>query len=103
MIAVRTEEANSAVHIEIVESSPENRGKNKDFNGVGGHLFAIAAKKSVEDGFGGFAYFTAKTNLIAHYQKELGAKLVSGRVMAIDEQAAYNLLSKYELIEEGDE
>lgn len=99
MIALKLDNANSAVHVDIVESSPENRGTNKEYNGVGGHLFAIAAEKSDSNGYGGFVYFTAKTDLIAHYQKELGAKLVSGRVMAIDEQAAYNLLSKYELIE----
>ncbi|WP_239027077.1 minor capsid protein [Streptococcus suis] len=100
MIALKVDHSNSAVHIDIVENSPKNRGGDKEYYGVGGHLFAIATKVSYTEGFEGFTYFTAKTDLVKHYQKELGAKVVAGRVMAIDEQAAYNLLSKYELIEE---
>ncbi|MCQ8264054.1 minor capsid protein [Streptococcus suis] len=100
MIALKVDHSNSAVHIDIVENSPKNRGGDKEYYGVGGHLFAIATKVSYTEGFEGFTYFTAKTDLVKHYQKELGAKVIAGRVMAIDEQAAYNLLSKYELIEE---
>lgn len=103
MIALKVDHNNSAVHIDIVENSPKNRGANKEYYGVGGHLFAIATKVSFAEGFDGFTYFTAKTDLIKHYQKELGAKVVAGRVMAIDEQAANNLLTKYELIEEDKE
>ncbi len=100
MIALKVDHSNSAVHIDIVENSPKNRGADKEYYGVGGHLFAIATKVSYTESFEGFTYFTAKTDLVKHYQKELGAKVVAGRVMAIDEQAAFNLLSKYELIEE---
>ncbi|BCP61340.1 hypothetical protein SUT328_05230 [Streptococcus parasuis] len=38
--------------------------------------------------------------MIKYYQKELGDKVLAGRVMVIDEKAANNLLNKYEPNEE---
>lgn len=97
LVALKPEARSHAVHIDIVEAAPHNIGKAGRYEGVGGHLFAIAAKKSKEYGFNGFTYFTAKSTLIEHYMKALGAIVVNPRlrIMAIDELAAKNLINKY--------
>jgi hypothetical protein len=85
----------------IVEAAPWNNPHNskfqgqKQYNGVGGHLFAEAARQSMEAGNEGYVSFIAKTNLIEYYQKELGATLIGGQRMAIDEEAAKALIERY--------
>lgn len=81
--------------VDIVESAPHNFGNKKRYVGVGGHLFAIACQLSFEAGCDGYVSFTAKNDLIEHYKKELGAKVVAGQRMYIDEQAARALVEKY--------
>lgn len=53
LIALKLEPGSHAVKIDIVESSPKNVGRGGRYEGVGGHLFAIAAKISIENGFSG--------------------------------------------------
>lgn len=81
--------------VDIVESAPHNIGHNGKYIGVGGHLFAIACKVSMEAGCDGYVGFTAKNNLIKHYQEALGAKVLFGQRMYIDEDAARELIDKY--------
>jgi len=45
--------------------------------------------------FKGFVAFTAKTKLIDHYEKTLGAYLFKNQRMIIDTQAARILVEKY--------
>ena len=104
LIALTKFERDKAVYINIAESAAENLGKNKVYNGVGGHLFAIAAKRSYDLGYGGFMFMDAKNaELVEHYRKSLGATLL-GRPhpyrMFIDEDAAGRLLKIYTLGEE---
>ena len=79
----------------LVENAPFNRGKGKKYVGVCGNLTAFGCKISLEYGFGGEIVFVPKTNLIPHYQKTLGAVLISKRRMAIFEKPAKDLLDKY--------
>lgn len=101
LIALRYEERSQAVYAHIAESAPQNRGKDKKYKGVGGHLFAIAAQKSIERGYGGFVFLDAKNQeLVQHYEEALGAVLVGmphPYRMIIDEEAAAMLLKKYTL------
>lgn len=104
LVAVTDFKRDMAVYVNIAESAPHNLGKNKKFNGVGGHLFAIAAKISLEKGYGGFLFMDAKnTDLVKHYSKTLNAVLL-GRPhpyrMFIDEENAMKLLDTY-TFEEG--
>jgi len=78
---------------------------NKKYEGVGGHLFAIAIKLSLAMGFGGYVYFEAKNQKLAdHYINSFGARLLRTRLheyrMEIDEDMARTLIYKYTL--EGD-
>lgn len=83
------------VFMDLVESAPFNRGKNKLYEGVAGNLVAYACKVSFQRGFEGFVAFDAKTNLIAHYEKTLGAYLFGRQRMIITGRAAQILVDKY--------
>ena len=75
--------------------NPKNILKSKEYLGVGGHLFAEIARISFEKGYDGYVSFLAKTNLIEHYKKTLGAKQLSYIEMYIDDEAARKLVKKY--------
>ena len=46
-------------------------------------------------GFEGYVSFTAKTQLIEHYEKTLGAISAGGQLMVINTDAALKLIDKY--------
>lgn len=81
--------------VDIAETAPHNYGHSGQYQGVGGHLFAIACQVSMEAGCDGFVAFTAKSNLITYYKKVLSAQVARGQRMYIDETAANILIEKY--------
>lgn len=56
---------------------------------------AFACKLSFERGFEGNVSFIAKTQLIDHYIKTLGAFHFGGHVMIIETMAAIKLINRY--------
>lgn len=104
LIALQNITSDKAVYVNIAESAPHNIGKNKEYNGVGGHLFAIAILRSVQLGYDGFVYMDAKNlRLVSHYAKSLGATFIGTPHpyrMAIDEIAAKRILSQYNFKED---
>lgn len=101
LIALTEFKISSAVYVNLAESAPHNIGTGKKYVGVGGHLFAIAVKRSFECGYGGYVFMDAKNiELVRHYEKTLGAVLL-GRPhpyrMIIDEENAVKLLDIYTL------
>lgn len=103
LIALNDFKKDNAIYVRLAESAPHNIGKNKRYDGVGGHLFAIAIKKSVEKGYGGFVFMDAKNiDLVKHYQNALGATHIGGvhpYRMYIDEENAQRILKYYTLEE----
>jgi hypothetical protein len=96
LIAIRPNREHLAIEVSIVESAPRNVGSRGQYRGVGGHLFAIAAKMSFKHRFDGYVYFEAKTKLIDHYKKELGAIQVGNSLrMYINTENAQVLVKKY--------
>ncbi len=83
------------VFMNLVESAPFNIGKNKLYEGVSGNLVAYACKVSFQKGFDGFVAFDAKTKLIQHYEKTLGAYRFGGQRMIIPTEPAQILIDKY--------
>ena len=83
------------VYMHLLENAPFNIGQNKLYEGVAGNLVAHACKVSFQQGFDGFVAFTAKTKLINHYQKSLGAYTLGGHRMIIPTQSAQILIDKY--------
>ena len=103
LVALNNFKKDNAVYVKLAESAPHNIGKNKKYDGVGGHLFAIAIKKSMERGYGGFVFMDAKNiELVEHYRKTLGAVHIGGvhpYRMYIDEDNAQKILNYYTLEE----
>jgi hypothetical protein len=83
------------IFMNLVESAPFNIGRNKIYEGVAGNLVAFACKLSFQRGFDGFIAFTAKTKLIYHYEKTLGAYHFGGHRMIIPTNSAKVLVQKY--------
>ena len=105
LIALQGVSEDKAVYVVIAESAIHNRGESRHYRGVGGHLFAVAAQRSIELGYGGFMYMEVKNKELAeHYEATLGAVSLGSvtgltRRMYIDEDAAQILLNEYTLQE----
>jgi hypothetical protein len=83
------------IFMNLIESAPSNRGRNKVYLGVLGNLVAFVCRVSFQRGFNGFVSFHSKTKLIEHYKKELGAQHFGGQLMVIDQIAAKRLTNRY--------
>jgi hypothetical protein len=83
------------IYMNLLESSPFNIGKNKLYEGVAGNLVAYACKISFQKGYDGFVAFTAKTNLIKHYEESLGAFHFKNQRMIIETESSKKLVQKY--------
>jgi hypothetical protein len=95
LLAIRSDEANSAIECKLLEANPNNVGHAGKYVGVGAHLMAFACKTAAERKFDA-CFFIAKTNLIEHYTKTLGAKQVGRSQKMIIEGAAFReLLNRY--------
>lgn len=85
-------------YVDHVEGAPTNIGSTGEYIGVGGNLFAIVCKKSIEEGLGGFVAFDSKLDkkLMDNYREKLGAvQIGNSQRMIIDSLAAQNLVDKY--------
>lgn len=76
-------DGNDHIYLSLIESSPFNKGKDKVYQGVAGNLFAYACKTTYEKKYEGFVAFHAKTALIEHYEKTLGAKRIGKSLLMI--------------------
>lgn len=84
------------VFVDLIENADFNIGRNKVYNGVAGNLFAFACKQSWDKGDYGYVIFHSKTNLVAHYEKLLGAKRVGKSTqMIIEPKEALALIKHY--------
>ncbi len=86
---------NDHIFMNLLESAPFNIGKDKLYEGVAGNLVAYACKVSFQKGYEGFVAFTAKTNLIKHYEKTLGAYHFKNGRMIIPTDSAKRLVETY--------
>ncbi|MDR1897436.1 MAG: hypothetical protein LBR10_11665 [Prevotellaceae bacterium] len=83
------------LYMDLIESAPHNLGKNKHYEGIAGNLVAYVCMQSFIKGHDGFVCFDAKTQLIEHYKKALGAFRIGSQRMAIETNAAKNLVRQY--------
>ena len=71
LVAIRPDADMKTAFVTWMVAAPHNnpeKRKQKRYNGVGGHLFAIAAQRSFEYGFGGaVSGFAADEKLMKHY------------------------------------
>lgn len=80
LVAVRPDDNMKSSFITWMVAAPCNNPEKcgvKRYNGVGGHLFAIAAQRSDEYGFGcAISGFAANKELMVHYAKAFGAEAI---------------------------
>ena len=84
-----------SIYLSLIENAPFNIGSNKVYEGVAGNLFAFACKLAFENGYRGFISFHAKTELVEHYMKSLGAKRINSQLLYIDTKEAKILVNRY--------
>lgn len=83
------------VFMHLLESAPFNKGKTKIYSGIPGNMVAFACKLSFQRGCEGFVSFIAKSKLIEHYNKTLGAMHIGNQRMIINTTSALKLIEKY--------
>jgi len=78
MVAVRPDTDMKTSFVTWMVAAPHNnpeKVETKQYNGVGGHLFAIAAKRSDDYGFGSaISGFAANKDLMEHYIRMFAAE-----------------------------
>lgn len=92
---ISLEDRNDHIFMHLIESAKFNKGKTKIYYGVPGNLVAFACQLSKKQGYDGVVSFFSKTMLMEHYKESLGATVLFGNQMIIDEMAAEKLISKY--------
>jgi hypothetical protein len=82
------------IHINLLEVSERNKGKNKEVDRIAGCLLAYAVRIAFEKGYSGFTSLVPKTELIPLYVQKYGF-IQYGRQLAIEGSSAINLIQKY--------
>ncbi len=102
LVGVRNDKDSHAAYLHWACTAPHNNKHefgNQKFVGVGGHLFAIAADKSIEWGYEGAIHgFAANEELLRHYMDVFHAEylgMLHQYQFFIDEEQAKNLLEVY--------
>lgn len=103
LVAVAPNDDMQAVYISWMCTSPDNNKQITDevrYLGIGGHLFAIAAKKSVDFGYDGYMYgFAANEELLQHYVDVFHGEVIGmlhPYQFAIDEENAKTIMEVYD-------
>lgn len=103
LVALACNSDMGAVYIDWMCASPENNKQITDnvrYLGVGGHLFAIAAQKSMDYGFAGLIYgFAANKKLLEHYVEVFHGEFIGmlhPYQFAIDEENAQKIMEVYD-------
>jgi hypothetical protein len=81
--------------MDLLESAPFNKGREKRYSGVAANLVAFACKRSFDRGYRGLVVFEPKTRLMDHYENMLGAQRFTSNRMFIDTKDAYTLVKRY--------
>lgn len=105
LLALQRDEASCAAFVTWMVASPSNNKILSDeieYSGVGGHLFAIAAKKSFDFGYGGYFHgFAANERLLRHYVEKLGAtpiRMLHPYQFAVDQDTAKRIMEVYDYV-----
>lgn len=102
LIGIRNDQLSHAAYIHWACTAPHNNkhaSGSRKYIGVGGHLFAIAADKSMEWGYHGVIHgFAANRTLLKHYILVFHAEylgMLHQYHFLIDEEHGKNLLEVY--------
>lgn len=110
LVGIRNDQDAKAAYIHWACTAPHNNKYeygNQKYEGVGGHLFAIAIDKSIQWGYEGVVYgFAANQELVNHYVKVFDAYhigILHEYQIVIDGEAAQKLLEVYSYEWNGNE
>lgn len=103
LVALAPQKNFGGVYVAWMCAAPQNNkqktGEPK-YLGVGGHLFAIAAQRSVECGYkGALTGFAANKKLLEHYLEKFGAEhlgMLHEYQILIDEEKAQEIRKEYD-------
>ena len=102
LVGLKNDKDSNAAYIHWACTAPHNNKheyNKQKYIGVGGHLFAIAADKSIEWGYEGAIHgFAANEELLQHYINVFHAEylgMLHQYQFFIDEEQAKNLLEVY--------
>lgn len=103
LVSIARNDDMRAVYISWMCTSPENNKlitDNVKYLGVGGHLFAIAAKRSNDFGYDGYMYgYAANAELLRHYVDVFQGEVIGvlhPYQFAIDEDGAKMIMEAYD-------
>ena len=103
LVAVAKNDDMKALYISWMCTSPDNNKLITDdvkYFGVGGHLFAIAAQKSIDFGYDGYMYgFASNKELLDHYVDVFHGEVIAvlhPYQFAIDEDGAKLIMEVYD-------
>ena len=82
------------IHINLIEISKNNIGKNKQYDRIAGCLLAHAVRLSFSRSYDGFISLLPKTVLIDHYCEKYGFEQF-GRQLGLGYAASLNLIKTY--------
>jgi len=82
------------IHINLIELSEENVGKDKEYDRIAGCLLAFACRLSLSRGYDGFVSLVPKSLLIEHYCQKYGFRQF-GRQLGILSESASRLITEY--------
>ena len=102
LIGIRADKEARGIYLHYLKAAPRNDKRSsgkQDYEGVGGHLLAVAAERSIAEGFGGFLYgFAENKKLERHYIESYGAQhvgMLHPYHFIVDERAAEAILKEY--------
>lgn len=82
------------IHLNLLEVSKKNQGKDKEIDSIAACLIAFAAALAYKRGYFGFVSLEPKTKLIDHYQAKYGFRQY-GRYLGIEGLVSQALINKY--------
>lgn len=82
------------IHLNLIELGNKNKGSSKEIDNIAGCLLAFACEIAYEKGYHGFVSLQAKSQLIDLYQNRYGFRRY-GRLLAVEQEAAQQLIDKY--------
>lgn len=94
LMAISNIQEEYRIHINLIESSITNRGKNKRTKNIPQCLISYACKLAFGFGYDGFVSLYPKTSLIEYYVNEYGFQQF-GRHLSIYGDNSFKLIKQY--------
>lgn len=95
LMSLRFIEEEQRVEIVLLAVSKENRGKNKQYEGIAGNLIAWAAREAIRlFAENGCVSLLPKTKLKAHYMQKYGM-MDAGRHVFLEGASLLSIIKKY--------